>query len=801
MVRLGVLVSLVAMLGGVPLCAWSAGQGADSTEVDRRGLGPSYTEQEQAWIRAHPRVRYAIDPYWPMEYRDARGQHRGLTREYIDYIAKVTGLQFEQVDSPDLQHSLQMIERGELEAVSAVSVRLLDDDFRHRLLFSDPYFVGASVIITKAARPITYNPAKLEGQKVAIKGGGGYERYLRRNYPGIHLLLLNDPSEALAAVDDGSADAVIGLDQALRPLVRRKYLDQLHLSGVVSDMPAVIAMGLTPSEPMLKSIIDKALGTLTSRETDQMDARWVAQSEFGAPSWHTLLRYYRWELVGLGIWVLLLVVFARHATLARRAAQHSEGVKTAFLAMMSHEIRTPMNAIVSSLELLRRTPLENRQDQLAAMASNAAGNLLELLDNVLDLSRLEARRVELDPQPTDLWSLVEAVTDIHRLSAQSKGVGLYLHCEGPKAPWVRVDAVRLRQILSNLLANAVKFTAQGQVDLHLSLSQNIPYQLSIQVRDTGVGIEPDRQAQLFQPFVQADSSTSRRYGGSGLGLAICKDLATLMGGEIGLDSQPGQGTQVWLRLPVEPVQPSIETDQTSARPCAQVPGDRAPRLLLVEDHPVNQKAIGLQLEALGYGYEVAADGPSALARLATETDIAAVLLDCQLPGMDGYEVARRIRAREQAMALPRMAVLAISAANDDAHRGRVFESDMDATLSKPLRLAELQALLSLWVPATPADETAPNAQLYELFITSTEADLLSMEAALRAGALTDVAHLAHRMYGAALMVGATQVAALIGALEAQLTDDPPRPPSLEQVRHVRQAVRRAGQAQGAAPRP
>jgi two-component system sensor histidine kinase EvgS len=792
--RLGVPAVLAAVLCGPAFYAWGNPPAASSA-VEGYSTSVEYTEQERAWIREHGPVRYAIDPYWPMEYRDAHGQHRGLTREYIDHIEKVTGLVFEQVDSPDLQHSLQMIERGELDAVSAVSVRLLDDDIRHQLLFSDPYFVGASVIITKAARPITYNPAKLEGQLVAVKGGGGYERYLRRNYPGIQLLLLNDPNQALMAVDEGVADAAIGLDQALRPLVRNKYLDQLHLSGVISDMPAVIAMGLSPNEPLLKSIIDKALGTLTSRETDLIDARWVAQSDFGAPSWRTLLRYYQWELFTLSLGVLLLAVFARHATLARKSAQHSEGVKTAFLAMMSHEIRTPMNAIVSSLELLRRTPLENRQEQLAAMASNSAGNLLELLDNVLDLSRLEARRVELDPQPTDLWGLAEAVADIHRLAAQSKGVGLYLHCDGPDAPRVCVDAVRLRQILSNLLANAVKFTAQGRVDLRLSLSDS--GLLSIDVSDTGVGIEPARQTQLFQPFVQADSSTSRRYGGSGLGLAICKDLATLMGGEIGLDSQLGQGTRVWLRLPVKAVEPLTEQAGPVAVQAQALATEVGPCVLLVEDHPVNQTAISLQLEALGYRCEVAADGPTALARLATTSHIEGVLLDCQLPGMDGYEVAQHIRAREQALGLPRMAVLAISAANDDGHRERVFASDMDATLSKPLRLAELQALLNLWVPATPPGQPEHKGQLYELFVTSTEADLLRIEAALKAGEVTELGHLAHRIYGAALMVGATEVATLAGALEAQVTEHPPRLPSADQLHSLRHALRRAEQAKGA----
>lgn len=754
--------------------------------------GQSFTPQEQAWIREHPVVRYAIDPYWPMEYYGGHGEHQGLTREYIDHIEQATGLAFELVPSNDFQHSLAMIERGELDAVSAVSVRLLDDEVRHRLLFSDPYFVGASVIMTKAASPIAYSPAKLDGQLVAVKGGGGYERYLSRNYPGIHLLLLNDPEAALAAVDEGHADAVIGLDQVLRPLIRRKYFDQLHLSGVISDMPAVIAMGIAPGEPLLKSIINKALGELTSRETDLIEARWIASTDFGAPSWGSLLRYYRWELAGAALCVLLLAAFARHALIARRAAIHSEGVKTAFLAMMSHEIRTPMNAIVSSLELLRRTPMLPRQEQLTSLASNSAGNLLELLDNVLDLSRLEAQQVQLESQPTRLWELIGAVADIHQLAAEAKGIALRLRTQGPAHAVVEIDAMRLRQILGNLLSNAVKFTEQGQVDLRVTLQEQEHEQahLWVEVADTGIGIPAERQARLFQPFVQADNSTNRRYGGSGLGLAICRDLAQLMGGDIGMRSAAGQGTTVWVRVPVQVLPICAAVDPMLPMPdleASKTPD--GPRLLVVEDHPVNQQALALQLHTLGYRHEIAADGPAALARLAAG-GIDGVLLDCNLPGMDGYEVATRIRAWErETKRTQRLPVLAISAANDDTHQERVFAHDMDGSLSKPLRLAELEELLALWIPPAPPEPAdSPQDMLRALFISATQADLLDIEAATRAGDLREVAHRAHRILGAALMVGATEVAALAGALEEQLTHAPDLPPEAPVLEGLRQAL-------------
>ncbi len=735
-----------------------------------------FTEQEQAWIREHPVVRYAIDPYWPMEYRDNKGRHQGLTREYIDYVQETTGLVFQEVPSPNLQHSLDMIGRGELDLLPAVSTHLLDDEFGHRLLYSDPYFVGASVIITKAASPIAYSPAKLEGQLVAVKRGGNYERYLSRHYSGIHLLLLDEAEDALAAVDEGTADAVVGLDQALRPLVRRKYFDQLHLSGVISEMPAVIAMGISPREPVLKAIIDKSLATLTSRATDQMQARWIAQTDFGAPSWSTLLRYYRGELLGLALCVLLLVLFARNATRARREAQRSEEAKSAFLAMMTHEIRTPMNAILSSIELLRRTPLQARQEQLASLAASAAGNLLELLDDVLSLSRLQARQVQLDPQPTELWALAEAVADIHRLGANQKGVALAFVHEGPAPALVRIDPVRTRQILNNLLSNAVKFTHQGRIELRMRLTLGAMPCLHVEVADTGIGIDPQRQAQVFQPFVQAENSTSRRYGGSGLGLAICKDLVALMEGDIGLRSQAGEGTTVWFRVPVQWLGDEKEPGNSVEVPAddvATVSSQTERKILLVEDHVVNQQAISLQLEALGYGCELVADGPAALARLEHQPLFDAILMDCHLPGMDGYEVTRRIRELERRAGRRRTPVLAISAATDDAHRERVFASEMDGSLSKPLRLAELESLLDLWISEPASDlpgVPSVDSRLVQVFIDSTEADLLGLAAALEAGDAAQAAHQAHRIHGAALMVGANEVASLAAALEASLAE-------------------------------
>jgi two-component system sensor histidine kinase EvgS len=251
-----------------------------------------------------------------------------------------------------------------------------------------------------------------------------------------------------------------------------------------------------------------------------------------------------------------------------------------------------------------------------------------------------------------------------------------------------------------------------------------------------------------------------------------------------LSSVPGQGTRVAVSLPVEVLEGLAPSGQVPASP-APAATAQGPLVLLVEDHPVNQQAIALQLEALGYRSLLAEDGPAALRQLVPGHPFAAVLLDCQLPGMDGYEVARRIRACEALHGLARVPVLAISAANDDRHRERVFDSGMDASLSKPLALPAMQALLDLWAPHSR--EASPSAQqqaLSALFVRSTEEDLLEIEAGLREGDEGRIVQRAHRIRGAALMVGATEVAELAGELEEH-------PVSAPQTHHYLASLRAA----------
>lgn len=739
---------------------------------------PAFTEAERRWIERHPVVKYAIDSYWPIEYLHA-GEHQGLTRDYLQHIAAASGLRFERVTTASWGDTLARLDSGEVQLGSAVAGRLLNPLNRGRLLLSDAYFAGSTLVISCSETSILFDPGKLLGKRVAVRGGGGYQQYLEQHFPGAIILPTRDAGAALAAVAEGHADVAVGLDAALLPVMRRQYPGRLHIAGTLAQVPVEVAMGISPQAPELLGIVNKSLATLNSRESDRIEARWLANSDFGEPSWASLLHYYRAELLGIGLLLALLLVVAQRARRAQRHAQLSEGRTTQFMAMMSHEIRTPMNAVLAAVELLLRTRLDPRQQELAELANGAAVNLLELLDDVLDVARLDARQLRLNPAAIDLRRLGEGLADIHRPAAQAKGLNLTYDAGEAQLPALWLDAVRLRQVLANLLSNAVKFTDRGGVTLQLrwlAAPQGGPGSLRLSVSDTGIGISTAQQGRLFQAFNQEDSGKTRRYGGFGLGLSICKQLVELMQGSIEVQSGEGTGTRVVVTIPASIAEP------TAAAPVRRVAVATVPEparearnadwILVVDDQPVNQQAISLQLRTLGYTPECVDDGPQALARLAHGARPGLVLLDCYLPGMDGYEVARRIRRQEQRTGQGALPIIAISAASDAQHRLRCLESGMDGSLSKPLRLGALSELLSFWMPDHPSQPATPRravtTHLRQLFIDSASQDLQALRQAVLANDAKEALHQVHRLHGAALVASAQELAAVLDDFEQQL---------------------------------
>ena len=392
---------------------------------------------------------------------------------------------------------------------------------------------------------------------------------------------------------------------------------------------------------------------------------------------------------------------------ARDQALEASRLKSEFLATMSHEIRTPMYSVIGMNELLLQTTLSDRQREYAEAVHISAEGLLAILDDILDFSAIEADKLLLHETDFDPRAVIEEVNEIFAAKMHAKGLTLRAFVAPDVPIWLRGDPRRLRQVLVNLVGNAVKFTDHGNIEIGVTVCETTepgPI-LRFEVADTGVGIPQAAHQRLFQPFTQLDGSMARRYGGTGLGLAISKRLVELMGGEIGVESEFGKGARFWFTAALK--HPSDHPDghqtershqgATEAEPAVLVPGVR---ILLAEDNLTNQRLAILQLERLGYVAKAVADGRAAVDAVIEDPDAFDLLLmDCQMPVMDGFQAARVIRRAEPAgRHLP---IIAMTANAMHGDREACLAAGMDDYLSKPVRPTELEPSLETLVGTPP----------------------------------------------------------------------------------------------------
>ncbi|RQS16026.1 response regulator [Burkholderia sp. Bp9002] len=663
------------------------------------GSDVSLSEAEREWIAHHPVIKYAAQQnFSPFIMANEDGTAMGLGVDLLNAVGQQTGLKFEPA-AVDVETA-----RG--SAADLIVAASPSDPTLANWLFTSRYSDTPETIVARTGHSFNGVDA-LRGKRVVVGPGSSTDR-AALNRAGATILTADSVWSASDLLAARVADAWI--TNATTANYITQFDDNLAIVGATGSAATQIAFAVRPENAMLANILNNGLAAISASRMHGLRDRWQFSRQVRTSWDRQRLRILTIVLGTLLAVVLFLVwnyLLRKEIRLRKRAeedlaaaievAEDASRAKSTFLATMSHEIRTPMNAVLGVLELLKqsRGAIDSQSASIDA-AYDSAHALLSLIEDILDLSKIESGKLELAPEPIDCDALVRSIANVFEGLARQRHLFFSVNIDNPQRLGAVIDPIRLRQILSNLLSNAVKFTHTGGVSLEATLRADAQGQVRIdlRVKDTGMGIAAAEQAKLFQPFVQADRTIGAKFGGSGLGLAICRRLVELMGGTLTLKSTPGVGTTVEVCLSAPPAA-LVNAGDLRSEPIDVWRGKfRSYSALVVDDHPANRLVQSRQLEYLGFTVMSAQDGVEALDYMAS-TPFDVVITDFFMAGMTGYELAHEIRAREAASG--RRVVLIGCTANaqrDTLRRG--LNAGMDFCVTKPLGIAALAKRLSDW---------------------------------------------------------------------------------------------------------
>ncbi len=647
--------------------------------------------------------RIGVDNGPPLTEIQEDGKPIGLAVELINEAARRRHIVLEWIPT-DLRAD-RALSSGWVDLWPVVGVT---EQRRRMFHLTEPWFFNTFCVIEKQ-QGTNRMRGNLVNKKVAFTGFPLATLIAQQFLPGSQLVKMGHRDAVLEAVCSGAAAA--GFDEASyvsirmldRPPVCRDAALKINMvEGAVANAAIASTRAAAPVADALREELSKLAVDGTMMKGLDHWSSFSANETRSILAMQTTEQRSRILMYGLGLAVLAslcLLWQVGRVSSARRIAEHANSVKSEFLANMSHEIRTPMNGVLGLLGLVLDGEISPASRKDLEVARQSGQDLLAILNDILDLSTVEAGKFRVEKSIFDLRATLDELAEFFGPRCREKGLQIELNYQSSLPCSFYGDQRRIRQIATNFVGNAFKFTDQGSIVIAAQGERKQDGQLLIRisVADTGIGISTRDQQRLFQKFTQLDSSASRRHGGTGLGLAISRQLAEMLGGSVGMESRPG-GSIFWVEIPLEP---RVNPDQSQLQPPDPEPARAlyrepfARRILVAEDNKVNQRVLTRSLQKLGYEVDVAANGLEAVERWGS-VDYDAILMDCQMPEMDGYEATRTIRERKTMRAgLPIIAVTAHAMAGDAE---RCKSAGMNGYLSKPLVLADLERILNEHIP-------------------------------------------------------------------------------------------------------
>jgi polar amino acid transport system substrate-binding protein/two-component system sensor histidine kinase EvgS len=646
-----------------------------------------------------------LDDRFPTEDVDSNGIYRGMSATYFELLEEKLGVRFENVFVTSMDEMKAHLSGDKPAIASFVSKAWADSN---AVSTTNAYLQYPLTVYVRESTPILNSLYGLKGKRVSFVESTPAVETMAGKIPEAEFLTNNTPLQVFYDLADERTDAVILTNYAADYILRKFNIDGIKV-GYASPYSSSMYMGVSQHLGAVLPIINRAIASVSETETRLIMEKWAAIPIVHEVDWQKMTSWIVAIVFSLGLVIFFILYWNRRLSReidrrkiiekalldAKQQAEIASAAKSAFLANMSHEIRTPMNGVLGMAELLEGTELDKTQQHYLETIKKTGKTLLTVINDILDNAKIEAGKFDLELSVFNFKSLVDSVLAPFKFR-QSQHLNLLVDYDASIPDFLVGDEVRLQQVLVNLLSNAFKFTDQGEVVVSFHLTAKTADKVTIlcEVADSGIGISDEQQQQLFNPFTQADQSTSRKYGGTGLGLSICRQLLALMGTELKLESTLERGSKFSFAVTL-----SIATDNSMGKQKGAVIDtrqiDRSQlRVLLVEDNQVNQMVAQGLIKKLGIrDLTVVSDGEQAVEIVKNSSPFDVIFMDCEMPGMDGYQATRLIRQWEQQAGMPRHFICALTAHALAEQRQRCEDVGMDDHLAKPFSAADIEKLL------------------------------------------------------------------------------------------------------------